>query len=269
MTTDELADLCVMVTRPVQQACHLTQLIEQAGGKAFLFPVLEIHDIPDPVQLNNVIDQLDQFDLAIFISRNAVCKAVSAVSARRTWPENLKLATIGQGSARELKALLGRGPDICPSQQFNSEALLALDEMQNVAGLRIIIFRGESGREVLAETLRERGAEVTYAAAYRLATPKIADDKLPHEKMTPKIDIITITSAKGLHNLLDMVGAKARSWICSLPLVVVNQRLVKLAKELGFTAPPILVAHEASDEAIVTTITTWHSQRAMSPKEST
>jgi uroporphyrinogen-III synthase len=255
-----LAGLVVMVTRPAHQAENLCRLLSQAGATPLVFPVLEILDPVDPSALNPLIERLDDFDWAIFISPNAVEKAVNLIHARRDLPGTLKLATIGKGSAKALQKMIHRPPDLCPKDQFNSEALLAMPELQDVRGQRIVIFRGDGGREYLADTLRARGAQVEYANTYRRARPNADTDQLQRQWARDGIDVITISSGDGLRNLFDMVGNLAQNWLRQTQLVVVNERLVGLVNELGFARPP-LVANEASDEAIVDAICRWRKTK--------
>lgn len=256
--SNELDKLCIMVTRPIAQADHLCRLIKQYGGSPFIFPVLEISDPPDTTRLFEIIHRLDDFDLAIFISANAVNQAIKYIKlCRRQIPAKLKLATIGEASACALQNLLGREPDVCPKTQFNSEALLAMGAMQEVADLSIVIFRGEGGRGYLGDTLRQRGAKVEYASVYRRSQPKANLDTLRKQLASGGVHVITITSGEGIHNLCNMLGEEQQHWLRNTQLVVVNQRLVALVQELGFIKPAI-VAATASDDDIVEAIRHWH-----------
>src|SRR3989344_3038926 len=166
MLRPSLTGVRVLVTRPRDQAEKLTLLIEGEGGEVIRFPVIEIAEPKDPQALLAVIDRLDQFGLAIFISPNAVNRAMNLILARRgAWPRNVRIACVGRGSARELN-LVGAGNVIAPAGRFDSEALLALPELQQVTGNRIVIFRGEGGRELLGDTLKARGADIEYAECY-------------------------------------------------------------------------------------------------------
>ena len=218
----------VLVTRPREQAEKLTLLIEGEGGEAIRFPVIEIAEPKDTQALLAVIDRLDRFGLAIFISRNAVNRAMNLILAHRgAWPRNVRIACVGRGSARELKHF-GVENAIVPAGRFDSEALLALPELQQVAGNRIVIFRGEGGRELLGDTLKARG----------------------------EIDIVSLTSVDGLQNLFDMLGPAGQQWLARTPVIVVSTRMAEVCRELGFKTEP-LVAAQASDEAILEAIRTW------------
>jgi len=129
-----------------------------------------------------------------------------------------------------------------------------------MAGKRVIIFRGEGGRELLAEELRARGATVEYAEVYRRGRPTQDNGPLLHAWARGEVDIITVTSGEGLRNLFDMVGQLGRQWLRKTPILVINERLVTLARELGVEAPPV-IAEEASDEGIVAALAAWHRGR--------
>lgn len=254
-SSEVLENIGVLVTRPAHQAEELCRAIEQSGGRAVRFPVLEIVAMEDSEVLNQIVERLESFDIAVFISPNAVNKAVNLVQASRPFPSSLKLAAVGRASAKAI-ASCGLEVDLFPATRFNSEALLAMDEMQDVAGKRIVIFRGDGGREILAETLKARGAHVEYAEVYRRVKPKSDVTHLMRHWARGEIDIITVTSNEGLRNLYDMVGQLGRQWLRKSPLVVVSDRAAELAQELGFKQKPI-IAERASDEAIVTAIKQW------------
>ncbi|MDH3325617.1 MAG: uroporphyrinogen-III synthase [Gammaproteobacteria bacterium] len=258
MTTSKpLKGVGVLITRPEHQADDLCQSIESLGGTAIRFPVLQIEDIDDTTLFYSQIDRLDTFDIAIFISPNAVNKAISLVRARKKWPDNVKIAAVGKTSAKALDRL-GLIADIFPSKKFNSEALLSLDEMQDVSGKNIIIFRGDGGRELLAETLKSRGATVEYAECYKRSKPKTDVSALLKHWARGEVNIIVTTSNEGLHNLYDMVGQLGRQWLTKSPVIVISDRGADLAMQLGFKHRPI-VSSLASDEAIVNTLVQWHA----------
>lgn len=249
MISEDLNQLGVMVTRPAHQAEPLCQLIEAAGGRVFRFPVLAIEP-PDDIPASRAqLAQLTDFDLAIFISPNAVSRAKALLPDGL--PKSCRLVVVGQGTARQLVADFGRQPDVVPEAGFNSEALLAMPALQDVAGQRIMILRGEGGRALLGDILGERGAELIYATVYKRVKPATDTGRLQQAIENQAIEVIVISSGEGLENLLQMVGETYRQWLCSMPLVLVNQRLKALAERLGFTGE-LLIADNASDKAILT-----------------
>lgn len=255
----DLAGIGVLVTRPAQQAEQLCALVEQAGGRPLRFPVLEILDPVDNRALLALIDRLESFDLAIFISANAVRKAMNLVLARRPWPASVRIAAIGKRSARELEHF-GHPADLCPQQKFDSEALLAMDALQDLSGKKVAIFRGDGGREYLADTLTARGAQVEYAEAYRRSRPEGDVAGLLRYWARGEVHIITVSSNQGLRNLFDMVGKLGQQWLRRTPLVVPGERGAMLARELGFRQPAI-IAENATDEAVLAALRAWTRSR--------
>ena len=232
MGSESLRGRGILVTRPREQAANLARLIERAGGRAHLFPAIEIQDIPSPAALK----ELQAFDLAIFISPTAVSKVMGQLNA---WPSALRTAAVGAGTRRELERH-GVMKVISPKEGADSEALLAVPEMEHVAGKRIVIFRGEDGRALLGETLRERGAQVEYAACYRRARPAGSKALKPDQ-----IDAITVSSSQGLANLFEMLDP---AFLRATPFFVPHSRV---AEEARVRAVQHVVTAGTSDEQML------------------
>ncbi|AKH37953.1 MULTISPECIES: uroporphyrinogen-III synthase [Nitrosomonas] len=232
--TQPLAGLYVLVTRPAHQASHLINEIKKKGGNPVLFPVLEISDTNNPQPLLKVISRLDEFDLAIFVSPNAVDKAVPLIQAHRTLPPNLKIAVVGEGSANKLRQY-GIKNIIVPSSRYDSEALLGMPELQHVLDKNIVIFRGNDGRKLLGETLIQRGAHLEYIECYRRDKPKIEVSPLLDSWTNNALHAVTVTSSEGLHNLFDMIGKVGQQLLKKTPLFTAHERIACFAKELGLT----------------------------------
>ena len=193
---NDLDGLRVLITRPAHQAAPLQQRLEQAGGQWLLFPLLAIEGSAEPDALQDLFKQLASLDLLIFVSPNAVEFGLPLLDQAGGLPESVQLACVGKGTARKLIELTGRQPNIQPSDRFDSEALLALPAMQQVAGKSILIVRGQQGREHLAESLRARGAKVRYAEVYRRVKPDNDEQILIRALQQKQIDIISITSSE-------------------------------------------------------------------------
>lgn len=229
-----LAGKAILVTRPAEQAARLSRLIGEAGGEAFVFSAIEIRPPADPARLAAILERLQEFDLAIFVSPTAVARAFECLDARGTWPANLKAATVGQGSARALHAH-GLHEVIAPESQSDSEALLALPVMQAVAGKRIVIFRGEGGRELMARTLAERGATVEFAECYRRAKPDTDTAPLLAQQQRQAFSAMVLTSREGLANLRGMLG-EAWDSFKAIPAFVPHARIAEAAREMGMSS---------------------------------
>jgi len=250
----------VLVTRPEHQAEELCHLIEQQGGSAVKFPVLEIADPVDPEPLLQVAQRLEQFDYAVFVSANAVNRSLEQILAIRDWPATLEIAVVGRASAEALQQF-GLSADVCPERKFNSEALLDLPEMQLVRDKRFVIFRGDGGREFLAETLRQRGAEVEYVQAYRRLQPRGDITALLRSWRAGEIDIVLVNSAESLANLVAMIGEQGKALLTATQLLVASDRILPLARKLGFQHDPVL-ADNATDQAMLEALLDWKAQHS-------
>jgi uroporphyrinogen-III synthase len=227
-----LAGRNIVVTRPAGQAAHLAEALVELGAKPVLFPVLAIFAVEDVRPLQEAAIRLDSFDWAAFVSPNAVERALTAILARRPWPSHLRAATIGMSSEMAL-ARFGVADVVAPRERFDSEALLDLPDLQDMAGQRVLIFRGDGGRELLGDTLKARGATVEYVTCYRRGKPDL--DPMPLLKLWSDghLDAITATSSEGLRNLYDMVGKLGQAWLKKTALFVPHQRIAEQAISLG------------------------------------
>lgn len=211
----------------------MIELIETAGGEAVVFPLLEICEPTDSEQIEQRVGALPTYNLAIFISPTAVERGLKRVFARGDWPKKLRIAAVGQGTARKLHAS-GFQNITVPADKADSEALLALPEMSQVSDKRIIIFRGEGGRELLAETLRQRGAEVDYAECYRRAKPDLTTVPLLATSL-PHLHAITVTSTESLTNLFELVTPENARLLMNIPMFVSHQRIADAARHGGIS----------------------------------
>lgn len=227
-----LAGRHIVVTRPAEQAAHLAAAIAAAGGSAVLFPVLTIQAVEDSQPLRDIAARLDTFDLAVFVSPNAVHHSLAVITPLRAWPKQLRIATMGKSSEREL-ARFGMTDIIAPVERFDSEALLALPELQEMAGKRVVIFRGNGGRELLGDTLVARGAKLEYVSCYQRGIPLLDAAALLQRWSCHELDAIAMTSSEGLRNLFAMVGEAGRVWLKQTPLFVPHARIAEEARKLG------------------------------------
>ena len=246
----------ILITRAAHQAQPLIDLVRAAGGEPIAFPTLEIQDVADQAALNELIDRLNGFDIAIFISPNAAAKAMNLIRARRDFPARLAVAAIGRGSARELKRC-GIAEVLAPAERFDSEALLELPALRAVAGKSVVIFRGEGGRELLGDVLVQRGARVEYAECYRRARPQAATGDLLRHWSRNEIAAVTVTSAESLRNLYDMLGKLGCQWLKTTPLFAPHPHIADIARQLGIHT---VVVTESGDEGLVAGIAAWFAR---------
>lgn len=227
-----LAGRTIAVTRPPEQATKLTAAIEAAGGVVISFPLLDIQALPDLSGFHHAITPLAQFDWVIFISSNAVQHGMPLLKQVGV-PPGLKFAAIGPTTAASLHGF-GITQVLTPQERFDSESLLALDAFHNMQGQRVLIVRGVGGREVLAETLKQRGAEVVFGECYRRVNPQSSAQLLAQAYDEGKLHGIVITSSEALRFLLDL--GQSAPWLQGTPLFVNHARIAEQAQAAGLTA---------------------------------
>lgn len=251
----------VVVTRPAGQAAHFATALSDAGAIPVLFPVLEIRELEDKSALLDAAIRLDSYDLAVFVSPNAIEKALAVILARRAWPAALRVAAIGKSSERELERQ-GIRDVISPPLRFDSEALLDLPEMVDVAGKRVIVFRGDGGRELLGDTLKARGATVDYLACYRRGKPDL--DPAPLLKLWEQgcLDAVTLTSSEGLRNFFDMIGRLGQAWLRKTPAFVPHARIAEQAATLGLAR---VIATGPGDDGLMDGLVQYFASHGHSP----
>lgn len=224
-----LSGLRLWVTRPSQQAADLIHLLQMAGAEALPLALLEIAPAADPAPLKTALAHLEQFDLAIFISPSALDAVFEQI--QQPWPASLAVAVVGPGSRRRAKEL-GVQDIICPATQFDSEGLLQESRMQSLVAKKIVLFRGNGGRELLPKALQERGALLTLITAYQRQPPRFDLAHLKTE-LSRGCDGIVISSSEAAQHLFQLAGGEALQALQSRLYFVPHPRIAQTLIALG------------------------------------
>lgn len=250
-----LSGLRVVVTRPAAQAEILCRLLDARGAEVRRLPLQTIEPVRQPQQVARLLAESRDAAAWIFTSVNAV--KFAALLDNGVWPP---VVAVGAATAAALEA---RGQEAAmPLSAFTSEGVLDLPQLQDVAGRRILIVTGEGGRDEMRESLRVRGADVQRAEVYR----RVA---LPHppEAVAQALacaHAVVVTSGEALVRLQQLITEAGRPNLLRLQLVVPSRRVVELARQLGFTAAP-LVPEPIADAAYVQCLERWWGQAPEKP----
>jgi uroporphyrinogen III methyltransferase/synthase len=255
-----------VLTRPAGQSGDLPERLAAEGIDAFEFPLIEIASLDDDAPLSDALASLDRYALVVFVSPNAIDHAFAC--RREIWPHPLPIAVVGPGSV----AALARHGVAAPAHRivspasavdddgarFDSEALYAALEAEfgerGLDGKRVLIVRGDGGREWLAERLRDAGAQVDTVAAYRRAVPdpSIGAWERVHALLAGAPHAWLVTSSEGVRNLNDLAHEHLTvAEVAALkhaPLVAPHPRIAETARGLGFDS---ITMSGAGDERIV------------------
>ena len=231
MSAGPLSGRGVVITRPREHAAGLAERVSAAGGYPILFPTIEILPPENTGALSGIVERLEEFQLAVFVSPTAAQRGQALVKASRSWPESLRVAAVGAGTSKVLQEK-GFRDVISPSAEGDSEALAALPEFRSLSGSSVVIFRGEGGRDWLRIELEARGARVEYAECYRRARPIGDASALLARWQTGGIEAVSITSAEGLANFFPMLGSSGGEYLRATPVFVPHPRIERAAREL-------------------------------------
>lgn len=244
-----LTGLTVLVTRPAAQCAVLCEEIERQGGSAIAFPAVEI----EPVAVQTTVTAND-YDLVVFVSVNAVEHGVRHVARN----ERTRIAAIGRATAAALAAA-ELAADIVPEAGFTSEALLAHPQLQLTNGARVLIVRGEGGRELLRDTFVQHGMSVETREVYRRVRPHVDAAKVAEVEARwsdEGIDVVTATSIETLQNLQALLTEHGRQLLSSTALLVPSRRIVAAAVSAGLRGEAI-VAAGADDASMIGALALW------------
>lgn len=252
-----LAGVGVLVTRPARQSAGLVRMLAALDATTVVFPAIVILPPRDGASLARAHGALDTFHAAIFVSSNA---AEYGVPAQGQWPVALPAFATGPGTAAALAAV-GIGNVRQPDTTYDSEGLLALPDLLHVQGKRVVIFRGEGGRDHLARTLRARGAHVDYAECYRRTRPESGIEGLADAVEEGRVQAMTLTSAEGLDNLCMLLPPSVRARLARVPAFVPHPKVAAHARGLGFEA----IVTGPGDAGLVAGLLEWFARHPVAP----
>ncbi|WGS50783.1 fused uroporphyrinogen-III synthase HemD/membrane protein HemX [Paraburkholderia sp. D15] len=259
------AAFTVVVTRPAGQSAELFARLAEAGIATLEFPLIDIAPVLDAEPLRAALASLERYALVVFVSPNAIDQAFAQSGA--IWPHALPIGVVGPGSVKALARHGVAAPAytvISPpsgsdedTARFDSEGLFAALEgalgETSFEGKRVLIVRGDGGREWLAERLREAGAEVETVAAYRrlVPEPSIGGWARVHELLAGQPHAWLLTSSEGVRNLHELaqehLTAGEIAALKRATLVTPHPRIAQTARALAFDS---ITVSGAGDERI-------------------
>lgn len=244
----------LLLTRPAAECVALAATLAEAGVFSCSLPLLETEALAETPEQRATILGLQRYCAVIVVSKPAARLGLALLD--RHWsqpPAGPRWFSVGAATAQLLDDYLrphGLGA-CCPSQGDDSEALLALPELDQalrVANPRVLLMRGEGGRELIAETLRARGVAVDYLPLYRRLCPQYPSGTLPQLVAAQRLNALLVSSAQGLDNLRQQAAA-AWTELARLPLLVPSPRVAELARAAG--AQQVIDCRGASAAAVL------------------
>ncbi len=247
----------VLLTRPCDECALQAQALLEQGVFAASLPLLAIEPLADSDTQRQVLAELNRYNAVIVVSKPAARLALDRA------PANLRQTSwfsVGAGTAAILEE---RGLTVTyPETGDDSEALLNLAQLRVALASphpRVLIIRGEGGREALAEHLREQGATVEYLQLYRRSIPVYPPGALASRIASERLNALVVSSGQGFQHLHQLAGEQW-SVIRTLPLFVPSPRVAALAREAG--AVNVVDCRGASTSALLAALRTQAAPRS-------
>lgn len=242
-----LAGWRVLNPRPARQAAALSAQLIQAGAEVMELPLLEIIPMALTTASRQRVMDLDRYDATIFVSANAARLGLAAIADYwPQWPHGVPAYAVGPATQALLEAA---GLSAVAPEQEDSEGLLALPGLSDVAGQRLLLLRGDEGRELLPETLRARGAQVDVLPLY---TRRLPSDTLARWHACPaQPDVVLLSSTLIWQHWQQVAGEFAWQPL----LVAVSERLAAQVRAAG--AERVCCSNGATPHAWLQALREW------------
>ena len=228
----------IVVTRSREQAGELVDMLEERGAEAIQAPTIRVAPAEDTAALDRACADAGAYNWIVFTSANAVDYFMQRVMANGDVRDlkGVRLCAIGPSTAQRI-ARFGLRVDVTPDEA-NSEAITdALRAAGTLKGARILLPRADIAREVLADQLRDAGADVSEVTAYRTVlgeTERDADQDIYRMLLEGKIDAITFTSASTVKNFAKIFGEEQAADLLRTTVVAsIGPVTAEAAQQLG------------------------------------
>ncbi len=240
----------ILVTRPAPAGEQLVSRLRTLGLAAWSLPLIDFYPGSDLPGLADSLARLRPGDLAFALSQHAVHYASNELGRQHlSWPTGITWFAIGRTTALALHQASQLHVHY-PKDREISEVLLQLPELQEIAGKRALILRGNGGRELLGSTLEQRGAVVEFCECYQRIAVAYNGPEQAARWQQQGVDTLVVTSGEMLQLLFDLIPEWYRTrWLMGCRLVVVSERLAEQARSLGWQA--ITVAESADNDALL------------------
>ena len=237
--------LNVLITRPEKAGRDLQTCLEQYGYGSYCQPFFDYQAAENLDQLQTLQKQLVS-PIVIFISVAAV-EFAQKLMPISLWPAEIVIA-VGSATQQALKAL---DINALVPEKHDSDGVLALLPLKNVQNKNVLIIRGDGGRELIADALRQRGATVHYFESYRRVWRNYPQKiiKTWHQR---QINCILITSNALLEFIVNLIKDSDPYWQQQCLWVVASQRIAENAKTMGIQR--VVNANGANTIAIIRTL---------------
>lgn len=252
--------MIVLVTRPSPSGEALVSKLNQQNTKAYHTPLIKFSAGRELIQLSKLLAELTSGDMLFAASQPAVYYADRYLRTEQPikkstiyWPTDIRYFAIGQKTMQALQMVTNCSV-LSPINREISEHLLQLTELQSITGKKMLILRGNGGRNFLANALQQRGAQVKFCECYQRVPISYNGEILSTSWQDYGVNTLVITSAEMLQQLFELVPERTRPWLLACRLIVVSERIADLARQYGWQK--IEIADNADNDSLLKALNT-------------
>jgi len=224
--------IALISSRPQGTNVQLSDDLKNSEIKLLSFPLTEIHPLNNYQIFDGVIENIKTYQHIIFISTNAVhffLERVKKLSLQI--PKNLIFSSIGPTTKLLLQKKLS--VDVhSPIKTFDSEHLLKEKIYNNVEGQKILIIRGEGGRETLKNALEEKGATVNYGECYVRKYVDIDLNQLKNDLVNYHYHFFLCSSTNSAKHFIHQLSKVDSRWLQNIKIIVNHKKIEGLLSKI-------------------------------------
>ncbi|WP_198025073.1 uroporphyrinogen-III synthase [Salinisphaera hydrothermalis] len=246
----DLSGATVWLTRPIAGAESWRRAFEAAGAEVLIEPLLVIEAPEDEPAARAGLARAETADIVIATSANAIAGAARLCPR---WTPTGQLLAVGDATAAALADYSGRA--VATPARSDSEGLLAMPALRDVAGCRVALLAGQGGREALTEALTTRGAQLDKIVLYRRVAARIERARL--ERLLAA-DAVVVTSVEAWRHLLALAEGPERARLARLRLVAASRRVVQQAGyDVDWAIAPVVIERMDAAGAVAALDRVW------------
>jgi uroporphyrinogen-III synthase len=238
----------LIVLKPGEDGRALYEALLAGGApesRLHFWPAYEIEPASDSADAADVLrKEAGSGSLIIPVSPSAVHVLAGCLSGL---PAGARFAAVGKGSADRILEIRPDATVLYPEGKISASGTEALLEVFERTGYpkRAVICRGQSGRELLADTLREKGCEVRILTVYGRRDLDLSGSERAWFEGFAGGAVLFITNSDAQRVLDENFSAEGRLKLRRTPVVTIHERIREKLLKAGFTDVRIVESGEA------------------------
>lgn len=243
--------MTIVVVRPEPDCSQLVDQLAQHKLAALPCPLVSFAPGRGLPSLPALLSSLPAGSVLVAVSPRAVAFTHQALQQQgMAWPRHCHYVAVGQRTANEWQQVANQ-PVQYPTRE-DSEGMLSLAPFNVIKGKQVVILRGESGRDMMGQTLQSQGGQVHYCEAYlrQWAIEPLVSQVVSWPQDT--ITTVVVTSGQQLAYFDQLITLSGQHWLRQCRILVPSKRIQDQATALGFDT--ITTVDSVANDALVYTL---------------